>query len=81
MKTDTKAPERFLDFGEVHDRTGLSRATIWRREKSGDFPRRRLLGANRVGWLESEIAQWQASRPIAGGRRPSQKIGEDRDAA
>lgn len=78
MTTETKAPERFLDFDAVHDRTGLSRATIWRREKSGDFPQRRLITANRIGWLESEIVEWLESRPVGIGRRPTQpEAGKD----
>ncbi len=30
--------ERFISYDEVHDRTGLSRTTIWRLEKIKDFP-------------------------------------------
>lgn len=45
-------------------RTGLSAVTIWRRVKAGDFPSPRQLTPNRVGWLESEIEEWEESRPV-----------------
>ena len=35
---------------------------IARLEKAGRFPKRIKLGANRVGWLESEIDQWIEAR-------------------
>ena len=35
---------------------------ILRLEKRGLFPRRVRLGANRVGWLLTEIEQWVATR-------------------
>lgn len=35
---------------------------LWRLEKAGRFPRRMKLGPNSVGWLESEIDEWIASR-------------------
>jgi prophage regulatory protein len=44
--------------------TGLSRTTRWRLEKLGRFPKRRQLGDNSVGWLQSELDEWLASRPI-----------------
>lgn len=42
--------------------TGLSKTTIWRMEKKGDFPKRIKLGSNSIGWLKSEIYQWIDSR-------------------
>jgi len=43
--------------------TGLSRTTLWRLERSGNFPPRVRLGANSVGWVEDEVHEWIASRP------------------
>jgi len=57
-------PMKFLRLHEVEDRTGLSAPTIWRREKKGEFPRRRQLGPQIVAWLEDEIDQWIESRPL-----------------
>jgi len=43
--------------------TGLSRTTLWRLERRGDFPKRIRLGPNSRGWLQSEIQEWIESRP------------------
>ena len=50
---------------EVEARTGLSRSTIYAAMTEGDFPRPVKLGARAVGWFESEIADWIASRKAA----------------
>ena len=52
-----------LRCSEVVRRTGLSRTTIWRRERFGDFPRRIRLGPNSMGWLQDEVEAWLLSRP------------------
>ena len=54
---------KMLRAPEVMERTGLSRITIWRRVKAGTFPPPTELGENSIGWLESEISAWLASRP------------------
>jgi len=51
-----------LSVAEVCRITSLSRTTVWRMERAGDFPRRRQLSPGRVAWLESEIQQWIAAR-------------------
>lgn len=52
-----------LRAGDVSDRTGLSRITIWRKVRAGDFPAPRQLGAHSIGWLESEVDDWLTSLP------------------
>jgi prophage regulatory protein len=47
---------------EVCKKTGLSYPTLYRYEKAGDFPARRQLGPNSVGWIESEIDEWIEAR-------------------
>lgn len=48
---------------QVEARTGLSRSTIYQRMADGTFPRAVSLGGARcVGWLESEINDWIATR-------------------
>jgi prophage regulatory protein len=56
------AVERIVREAECEQRTGLSRSTRWRLERSGDFPQRRRLSAGCCGWLASEISSWIASR-------------------
>ena len=48
---------------EVREATGLSDTTIWRLEQQGLFPKRIQLSANRTGWFENEVIEWQESRP------------------
>lgn len=54
---------KMLRAHEVMARTGLSRVTIWRRVRAGTFPAPSELGANSIGWPESEISAWLESRP------------------
>jgi len=51
-----------LNAKEVVKKTGLSRTTIWRLERQGEFPLRVSLSARRVGWNEEEITKWLESR-------------------
>lgn len=62
MTTDERLTDRFLRDREVRKLTGLSRTTRWRLEAKGQFPKRRKLSENTVGWLASEVADWLESR-------------------
>lgn len=53
---------RILRKREVADRLGISTMTLWRWEKSGDFPRKVQLGSASVGYLEDEIDNWIQAR-------------------
>lgn len=59
---------RFMRLPEVTTFTGLSRTTLWRMERAGQFPRRRLISPGSVAWVEAEIHEWANAR-IADGRR------------
>ena len=54
--------EQILRIEEVVKLTGISRTTIWRKEKTGDFPVRVPLTSCTVGWRASEIEEWIRSR-------------------
>ena len=54
--------ETFLRIAEVERVTGLPRATLYEMVGKGRFPRQVRLSPRAVGWLESEISEWQASR-------------------
>ena len=54
-----------LSKKQVVERTGLSAVTIWRRIQVGDFPQPRQLTPNRIGWPDSEVQEWENSRPVA----------------
>ena len=51
-----------LRLPAVKSESGLSRSTIWRLERNGLFPKRRLVTGKIVAWDESEIDEWIASR-------------------
>jgi prophage regulatory protein len=57
---------------QVEARTGLSRSTIYQRIAEGSFPKPISLGARAVGWLDSDIEQWLASR-VEESRNPMPK--------
>jgi prophage regulatory protein len=56
---------KFLRIGQVMQLTGLSRMTIYRLELAGEFPKRPQLSKDSVAWLDTDIAQWAASRPVS----------------
>ncbi len=60
---------RLLRLPEVEAVTGLSATTIWRREREGDFPRRRRVSGNAVAWRSDEIERWVETRPVAEGAK------------
>jgi prophage regulatory protein len=49
----------------VEARTGLKRSTIYFQMNAGTFPRPIRLGAKAVGWRETDIDAWLATRPLA----------------
>ncbi len=55
--------DRYLRLAEVLSRTGLSRATLYRKIQTGTFPPQRKISARCCGWLESEITIWM-NHPI-----------------
>jgi len=63
-RSSSDLPERIMRAKEVVAMTGLSRTTIWRMEKSGQFPNRVSLGVGSVGWRESEVESWMINRTI-----------------
>ncbi len=53
---------RVVRLPDVLARVGLSRSTLWRLIKAGQFPKPIKLGGRAVGWIEEEIDEWIASR-------------------
>ncbi|WP_183361243.1 helix-turn-helix transcriptional regulator [Geomonas limicola] len=47
---------------KIREVTGLSRTTVWRLERLGQFPHRIRLSPGRVGYRRSEIESWLAVR-------------------
>jgi prophage regulatory protein len=59
---DRLSSVKLLRFPAVRERTGLSRSTIWRLERQGDFPKHRRISANAVAWVEVEVMNWIQSK-------------------
>ena len=55
----------FMDLPTVAQVVAMSTATIERLEREGQFPKRRQLSGQRVGWLMPEVQQWAESRPVS----------------
>jgi prophage regulatory protein len=62
QRTDHALSLKLLRFPAVRERTGLSRSTIWRLERHGDFPKHRRISANAVAWVEDEVMSWIHSK-------------------
>lgn len=56
MTNDT--PDRILRLNAVLDRTGLSRATLYRKVQTGTFPKQVRIATCCTGWRESAINVW-----------------------
>ena len=54
--------DKYLRIGQVTERTGLSRPTIYNMMAAGSSPTQTSLGARAVAWLESEVIKWMADR-------------------
>ncbi|MCH4267316.1 MAG: AlpA family phage regulatory protein [Brevundimonas sp.] len=66
--------DRLLPWGRVRDIAGISRATAWRMQQTGDFPSPVPVSPGRVAWWESELTAWKGARnqakPLALPMRP-----------
>ena len=54
---------QILRPAQVASVLGVHRATLWRWIKRGDFPAPLQLGRNAIGFRQSDICDWLASRP------------------
>lgn len=60
---------QFLRIADVQNLTGLPESTIFRWVATGKFPKPIKLGPRAVGWLQSEVADWQREKITASGRK------------
>ncbi len=66
--------ERFLSERDLVEQIGLSRVTLWRKVRAGDFPPPRKISQNRKAWLESEVSDWISARPVADAYRSAEEL-------
>lgn len=64
--TNVSPTERILRRPEVEARIGLGRSALYAMIQRGDFPAPVRLTGHAVGWRESEVDAWIASRPTTG---------------
>jgi prophage regulatory protein len=62
VKLQRDPNERALRLRQVSQLTGLGRSMIYQMQAEGRFPQRIKLGERAVGWLESEVRDWLATR-------------------
>lgn len=55
-------PTKILRMKQVAERCGVCRALIYRYIRAGKFPAGVRLGERAVGWRESDVESWLASR-------------------
>jgi prophage regulatory protein len=60
--TYTSSLPIIIRLPEVMEAVGMSRPSIYRLMKLGEFPRQVKLGLSAVGWIQAEVAQWFADR-------------------
>lgn len=51
-------PHKIIRIKQVVEMTGLSRTTLWRLERKGEFPLRLPLSKGSVGWRYKDIEKW-----------------------
>jgi len=58
---------KFIKLKEVIDLTELSRSSVYRLMKSGNFPKQRKLSpqGRASRWIESEVLEWMSACEIA----------------
>jgi len=59
-------PVRMLRLDSVKAITGLSRDSLYRLAREGEFPKPRKLAGRASGWRSDEVQEWIDSRPFAG---------------
>lgn len=57
--------DKFNRLPEVEETTGLKKSAIYALISKGEFPRPYKLSERAVGWKQSEIEDWMASREAA----------------
>lgn len=53
---------KILRIKEISELLSLSKSTIWRLRREGNFPEPLQLGPRSVGWYESDVMEWIKSR-------------------
>jgi len=60
---EKKSPRNILPVKLAEKKVGVTRLTMWRMEKKGEFPKRVQLTGKKIGWFEDELDEWLENRP------------------
>lgn len=55
MTTEIPKLLRYEDMKRIF---GISRSSLYRWEKEGDFPKRVQMGANSIAWKQEDVMEW-----------------------
>ena len=61
---DASGPRRMLSIQQVLEIIPVSESTLIRMVRSGQFPPRRSISANRCEWYADEVQAWQKALPV-----------------
>lgn len=56
--SSAQRPTSLLAPATVYERTTLSRTTVWRMVRLGEFPAPVRVSRNRIAWFEADIEAW-----------------------
>ncbi len=56
------ALQKIMRIAAVVETTGIPKSSIWDKISRNEFPAPIPLGKKAVGWLESDLIEWQAAR-------------------
>lgn len=62
MSETALTTDKIIPAKAVQDKTSLSRTTLWRMSRKGEFPRPVKLSQGRVGYSASAVDLWLAAR-------------------
>ena len=65
MLATARTDRQILRGADLQAQLNLSRTTIWRLRRAGEFPQPIRLSANTVGWSAHAIDEWLAERSEA----------------
>jgi prophage regulatory protein len=61
--------EKILRRPEVQEASGYKTSQLYAKIAAGEFPKPIKIGERAVGWIESEVAEWQKQRIARRDRR------------
>ncbi len=91
MSVDNRpSPRKLLTKQEVLGLVRFSYTSLWSMMRRQEFPRSVVLGRNKIGWYEDEVAAWiearprqalKGDRPLANQRNPREwSVGRQKNA-